>query len=558
MKQEHKNLKYLDYGISCVYEDCYSEYQSILIKNGVLTSTVVGMDKQPNYEEFLSLIKVGKEVVLKPEPDNPKDKDAIAVYLKTYRIGYIPRKKLPVVAACVDESGTKAIIDKVTENFVGISVKPTFTHLLDLNICKGVSFIEEKGNEYLYLTPETFMSKYYYDEDEALNIIRSDETDEIFIQAKMFEHKGHLFNLSKNALLFLRKNGSGINVLRGALHIGDVEDLYINKLDDQMSGSNCVSCYVESICASILTLRVPFGAKSQIMYIESVLNSIPPKINYGDCPNIIIGMGIPLSEKKYVQEIKDAQRCKKFSPNKICHYMFSPSTEENTVSLSRMFGSDAIYFDYDNDIIAEYMTETGRGVVATLESVNRKKNYGQEILVVELKCTLYKEYDTDAAGKIIHSKEFRKRINGDTNDCVLTLTNKYGGKVKANVDTLNNTYIKEDDEYEYVTLYSCVQEEIVGDEPYSLIYSDDTVFLGYKCFFEDDDEDEIEEYVVLESPNGYHQYNIFKTGCMDEEDESIDKMIHCSGRVCAKIIDCMPWDYEVGWLKVVFRIGIPK
>lgn len=63
-------------------------------------------ERDKKTEEFLSGLEVGTPVVLAAEPDNPKDCNAIAVYIDYTRLmGYIPSEKCEELKPFLDEQG---------------------------------------------------------------------------------------------------------------------------------------------------------------------------------------------------------------------------------------------------------------------------------------------------------------------------------------------------------------------------------------------------------------------------------------------------------------------
>jgi len=55
-------------------------------------------------EEVAGSLQVGDEVLLKCQPDNQYDENAIEVYtLRGYKLGYLPRSENTVIAAIVDQ-----------------------------------------------------------------------------------------------------------------------------------------------------------------------------------------------------------------------------------------------------------------------------------------------------------------------------------------------------------------------------------------------------------------------------------------------------------------------
>ena len=115
--------------IRVVYWDTPDHYQRKLVRNGKILTTIQGIIYHKNYKEIITRLEIGTQVILKPEPDNPYDCNAIAVYWENDRIGYVAKKDIPAIMPCVSDDGTIAVIDKIADNFIGIYVHPTFTFL---------------------------------------------------------------------------------------------------------------------------------------------------------------------------------------------------------------------------------------------------------------------------------------------------------------------------------------------------------------------------------------------------------------------------------------------
>lgn len=183
------NLYNTDQYVIVTYDDFYNEDQKVIIKNGVFFSSITGMDRREHYDSFGNEISVGDIVILKPEPDNPADPDAIAVFWNEFKIGYIPRKHIPVVMPCIDDEGTAATIDKITDRFVGIQVKATFKNLgkrkLDYETVL-VFDIKEDGNT-VFFTDKSFNEHLYYSEGEDSAEFEGPVTSQQVIHTDGFE-----------------------------------------------------------------------------------------------------------------------------------------------------------------------------------------------------------------------------------------------------------------------------------------------------------------------------------------------------------------------------------
>lgn len=58
-------------------------------------------------------IKIGDPARFVPEPNNPHDQKAVAVYLGAAKIGYIPRQQAPAVQRLVQEGAIEAVVERV-------------------------------------------------------------------------------------------------------------------------------------------------------------------------------------------------------------------------------------------------------------------------------------------------------------------------------------------------------------------------------------------------------------------------------------------------------------
>ncbi|MGH8191411.1 MAG: HIRAN domain-containing protein [Rhodanobacteraceae bacterium] len=58
-------------------------------------------------------IKIGDPVRFVPEPDNPHNQKAVAVFLGAAKIGYIPRQQAPAVQRLVQEGAIEADVERV-------------------------------------------------------------------------------------------------------------------------------------------------------------------------------------------------------------------------------------------------------------------------------------------------------------------------------------------------------------------------------------------------------------------------------------------------------------
>lgn len=90
------------------------EPKSQLLFDGVL---VVGQFFLPDENRaVVAALNIGAELTLTPEPTNPHDKNACAVYFSKYRVGYLPKEISPT--ACLFLKNGFNLESRVTEVLV--------------------------------------------------------------------------------------------------------------------------------------------------------------------------------------------------------------------------------------------------------------------------------------------------------------------------------------------------------------------------------------------------------------------------------------------------------
>ena len=115
--------------IAVFYDDEELGFQQKFIGKGIIVTTVTGMKYRPNYESTLEKLDIDVVVEAKPEPENPYDPNAIAIYYEDEIIGYVPKKDIPFIMPNVDDNGTECVIDTMDDGYVGIKLKVSFKHL---------------------------------------------------------------------------------------------------------------------------------------------------------------------------------------------------------------------------------------------------------------------------------------------------------------------------------------------------------------------------------------------------------------------------------------------
>ena len=143
-------VKQYDDTYEIAYRDSQGQNVHRTIKNANMNSFIAGVKFRNNYEEMLAKLSEGTEVLLKPEPDNPYDPDAIAVYNAEDHLGYIPKRDVPAVALNMEESGIKAVVEYVEEDKVHLIVPVTFHKLETMgdDELEGFRFYKKERTKY--------------------------------------------------------------------------------------------------------------------------------------------------------------------------------------------------------------------------------------------------------------------------------------------------------------------------------------------------------------------------------------------------------------------------
>ena len=79
-----------------------------------------------NRQEAVALINPGEFLDLCRELDNPHDANAVSVWSKGKKLGYIPREVAPLIASLLDEGkNLLALVQRVHETVLGLNVIKT-------------------------------------------------------------------------------------------------------------------------------------------------------------------------------------------------------------------------------------------------------------------------------------------------------------------------------------------------------------------------------------------------------------------------------------------------
>lgn len=143
-------VKQYDNTYEIAYRDSQGQNVHRTIKNANMNSFIAGVKFRDNYKEMLAKLSEGLEVLLKPEPDNPYDPDAIAVYNAEDHLGYIPKRDVPAVALNMEEGGIKAVVEYIEEDKVDLVVPVTFNKLETMSDdeLEGYRFYKKERTKY--------------------------------------------------------------------------------------------------------------------------------------------------------------------------------------------------------------------------------------------------------------------------------------------------------------------------------------------------------------------------------------------------------------------------
>lgn len=124
------------YEMSYLVDPLELDYRRKTIMDGKMNLNIVGIQYRDNYEELKSSIKEGETVILKPEPTNEYDKNALAFYLEGNIIGYLPKKDQPFAHIFMAKGQIKASICRIDENWIDTEVDIK-KDMIDVNAFKN-------------------------------------------------------------------------------------------------------------------------------------------------------------------------------------------------------------------------------------------------------------------------------------------------------------------------------------------------------------------------------------------------------------------------------------
>lgn len=119
----------MDTDIRLYYYDVDGNECEKLIRDGEMWTTITGIRFRKDPERIMSEIYEGATVVLQPEPDNPVDPYAIAIYFRNELIGYVPKKDVPAILTCISAHGTEAKIGLIAPKFIRVVLNGTMEYM---------------------------------------------------------------------------------------------------------------------------------------------------------------------------------------------------------------------------------------------------------------------------------------------------------------------------------------------------------------------------------------------------------------------------------------------
>ena len=126
----------IHYEMSYLVDSVNIDYRRKTIMDGRMNLNIVGTKYRDNYEEIKDTLEEGLPVVLKPEPTNEFDPNALAFYLNEDIIGYLPKDDQPFAKFFMARGQIEATISKIDGNLIDTEVKIT-KDMIDFKACEN-------------------------------------------------------------------------------------------------------------------------------------------------------------------------------------------------------------------------------------------------------------------------------------------------------------------------------------------------------------------------------------------------------------------------------------
>lgn len=92
------------------------------IMNNNFWVKILGLQYSDNYDIIIDKVQEGDSIQLKKEPDNLYDKNAIAAYYESARIGYVAKRDIPMIDMCMHGETIEVPIKKIEDTTLTLEI----------------------------------------------------------------------------------------------------------------------------------------------------------------------------------------------------------------------------------------------------------------------------------------------------------------------------------------------------------------------------------------------------------------------------------------------------
>ena len=119
---EEPEVAHVHYEMSYLTDPENYDSRRKTIMDGTMNLNLVGIQYRDNYKELMETLEEGMMVVLKPEPTNEFDPNALAFYYNDEVIGYLPKKDQPFAHIFMAKGQIEATICNIDEQWIDTEV----------------------------------------------------------------------------------------------------------------------------------------------------------------------------------------------------------------------------------------------------------------------------------------------------------------------------------------------------------------------------------------------------------------------------------------------------
>lgn len=119
---DESEVAHVHYEMSYITDPENYDFRNKTIMDGTMNLNLVGIQYRDNYEELMENLEEGMKVVLKPEPTNEFDPNALAFYYNDEVIGYLPKKDQPFAHIFMAKGQIEATICNIDEQWIDTEV----------------------------------------------------------------------------------------------------------------------------------------------------------------------------------------------------------------------------------------------------------------------------------------------------------------------------------------------------------------------------------------------------------------------------------------------------